>query len=160
MGRALELLDLLYEVSIDRKQLILATIFITTVTAYECLTDDLLKALRELGLASPIRDRAKSHERREHLFGALGFKSEGHVRALRYLSAFRNCLTHSAGVVDDEFLENIKRIDPVPQQLSAYGVGQPLVLEASAATSFADSLQQLADHLLTIAQKLCTAKGG
>jgi hypothetical protein len=41
--RALDLLDIYYEVATNRKQVVLSAIYISIMTAYECLTDDLLQ---------------------------------------------------------------------------------------------------------------------
>lgn len=152
--RTLDLIDVFYEMSTERKQVILSTIYISTMTAYECLTEDLLKAIYKDRIAVPPKGRTALWERRKHLFETLNFNIDGHTMALRYLYAFRNCLTHNAGVVDDDFLKNIKRIGMVPQQLSGYSTGQPLILDALTATSFANSLQETALRLFNCAQAL------
>lgn len=153
--RALDLLDVFYEIRKEHEQVQLSAVYILTMTAYECLTDDLLKTLQSNSLAPEVTGRSTLHSRRELVFMTLGFTADDHVTALRYLYAFRNCLTHNAGVVDQEFIDNLKRIGPIPPILSTCTVGDPLVLEASTATSFADSLQVLAHQLFEIAQVFC-----
>lgn len=156
--RALDLLDIYYEVGTARRQVLLSTIYISIMTAYECLTDDLLKALQQANLAPVPKKRLHLHERRLCLLKVLCFEPGPHVTALRYLYAFRNCLTHNAGIVDHDFLKNIEQIGPIPPLLNSYAEGQPLILEPSAATSFADSVQQLAHALLPAAEAMCAQK--
>lgn len=152
ISRALDLLDIFYKIETEMRQVVLSTVYISVMTSYECLTDDLLKCMRDHDLVSAQKGRPSLHERRTHLFKALGYMTNGHITALRYLYAFRNCLTHNAGLIDEEFVRNIKKIDPSSKLLSQYQLGAPLHLEASTATSFADSLQQVAHSLFPLLQ--------
>lgn len=159
IDRALDLLEVYYEVAEAKKQVILSAVYMSVMTSYECLTDDMLKCLQLCQVAVSQKGRPPLHKRRSHLFSTLNFVPDDHIRALRYLYAFRNCLTHNAGVVDADFLKNIADIGPVPPSLSQYQAGQPLMLEAAVATSFADSLQQVAHALFPAAQDMLTKAG-
>ena len=153
LNRALDLLDLFENVAKERLQLILGTVLIATMTAYECLTDDVMGALVKAGI--PVGGMAGNlHQRREGVLKALGLPIvDEHLKALRYAYEIRNCLTHSAGVIDDAFIKKVAKLGDVPE-LTAPGPGTPLVLHRSMATSFLDSLQLLASSILTKAEEI------
>lgn len=160
IGRALDLLDIFYQVKTENKQVVLSTVYISIMSAYECLTDDLLECLQFHDLAgSPKKGRPNLEQRRKELFQHLKFESNDHVKATAYLYAFRNCLTHNAAIVDIKFLNGISKIGPVPDILKHYQIGIPLILDAPTATSFADSVQQLAHELFTATQGILTQAG-
>jgi hypothetical protein len=77
---------------------------------------------------------------------------------MEYLYAFRNCLTHNAGIVDEALLEKLQKINPACDLLTSNNIGQPLILDASTATSFADSVQHIARSLLVAAQGMCETR--
>lgn len=156
LHRALELLEIFEIVGVERRQLILSTVVLGTMTAYECLVGDLLLALKDFGVSGirKLRGRPTFGERRDAVLEALSCPIDNpHVVALRYLYEIRNCLTHKAGIVDDEFILRVQKIGNFPR-LTDRGPGEPLILEKGTATSFLDSLQQLASALLIRAERI------
>lgn len=152
ISRALDLLDISYQVETPMRQVVLSTVYMSVMTSYECLTDDLLKCMIMHDLLPAQKGRPSLHERRTHLFKTLGYEINDHITALRYLYAFRNCLTHNAGLADESFAENIRKIDSNSKLLSQYPLGVPLHLDAPTVTSFADSLQKVAHSLFPLLQ--------
>jgi len=159
LNRALDLLDLFETVGNERSQLILGTVMIATMTAYECLTDDVRGALLKLGAIVANKPKMNLHERRESVLNTLGMATtDPHLTALKYAYEIRNCLTHNAGVIDEAFIRKIQKIGDVPE-LTASGSGTPLVLNRSMMTSFIDSLQHLASVILTRAEDISQKRG-
>jgi len=155
--RALSLLETYYTVERVSSQNALGAVFISLMTAYECLIDDTYLALQERGIIV-AQKRPSFRHRRDMLLSALGLQRDDHIVSLEYLYAFRNCLAHNAGVIDRGFLANVAKIGPAPAQLAHYLVGDRLKLDALTATSFADSIQQVAHYLLPRAQQVLSTR--
>ena len=154
LQRALDLLDLFDVVGLERAQLILSTVINATMTAYECLTDDTHKVLVRIHPRTKSAPRMGLREKREAVLSALELPIiDGGAISLRYAYEIRNCLTHSAGVIDDQFIKNVRKIGDIPE-LTAPGVGAPLVLHRSMTTSFLDTLQHFASRILTKTEEL------
>lgn len=157
--RALDLIDLIDTSTPAYTQTLLGSAVLATMTAYECLIDGLLKALRELKdpSASKLKPRPSLADRRTAVLDALKHNhKDAHVIALQYLYEFRNCLTHKAGIVDEAL---IAKIDRIGRTSYAFSAGTPLPLHRSWAISFLDSLQQLATVLLEKADGLAQSSG-
>ena len=122
------------------------------MTAYECLIDDLLKVLTEFNFLPKSKRKYPFDERKISLFTEIAFSVDKNDDALKYLYAYRNCLTHNAGIVDDNMINKISRIGPLRDGPK---VGHPLVLTPSVATSFANSVQLTAHRLLDCVQNYC-----
>lgn len=159
--RALDLIDVYYQVEIGKKQVLLSAIYISIMTAYECLTDDLFTKLLSHGLAKSISEkRPNLRIRRDNLFQIMRTPPPTEcTTSLEYLYAFRNCLTHNAGIIDNDLISNLQRIDSNSTQFYLENIGCPLVLDVSSAISFADAAQHIAYSLFTMSQEICNAKG-
>lgn len=66
------------------------------------------------------------------------FIDAGHFRALRFLSAYRNCIVHAAGIIDSQTL----RIISDHPDLRLYRPGGPLPINLETVISLSDSVTQ------------------
>lgn len=159
INRTLGLIENYYLSTLKLKQTLLSGIYCSIMSTFECLVIELFSCLIKHETFRGIKNGGNLDVKRDILIEKLSCDVSEHITALRYLAAFRNCLTHKHGVVDRKFLDDLASIGPIPPILYHYKVGTPLVLDPSTATSFANSVQMVAHSIFPAAQKIFEETG-
>lgn len=150
--------DEYYQSSVKDRQRTIGVITIKTMTAYQRLIDDIVLAIRKTGSTGllPVKGMHRLEARINALRQILDLTADAnddvHFVALQYLYAYRNCIDHGGGVIDQKFIDKMGSIGNF--ELETFRLGEPVRIDISTALSFLDSLQQMASKLLLNTQAL------